>query len=148
MLLSMQSDYALRVLLDIASSQESHGIITRVIAERQHVPRVFLTKIIAQLATRGFLQTQRGKGGGVSLGREPSEINLLEVIEVFEGRLRSNPCTMTDEFCDFSEDCAIRQLWFELEGTMREHLGKMTLADLVGTASSQKKMHKEANVQK
>ncbi|MBU1707379.1 Rrf2 family transcriptional regulator, partial [bacterium] len=68
MLLSMQSDYALRVLLDIASSHESHGIITRVIAERQHVPRVFLTKIIAQLAARGFLRTQRGKGGGVTLG--------------------------------------------------------------------------------
>ena len=148
MLLSMQSDYALRVLLDIASSQETGGIITRVIAERQHVPRVFLTKIIAQLAARGFLRTQRGKGGGVSLGRAPSEINLLEVIEVFEGRLRSNPCTMTDNFCDFSENCAIRQLWFDLEGKMRDHLRGMTLADLMEMSSSLKTTHEEANATK
>jgi Rrf2 family protein len=147
MLLSMQSDYALRVLLDIASSQETRGIITRVIAERQHVPRVFLTKIIAQLATNGFLRTQRGKGGGVSLGREPSEINILEVVEVFEGQLHSNSCTIADEFCDFSNNCAIRQLWFNLEGTMREHLGKMTLVDLMELSPSQKTTHKEAKVQ-
>ena len=147
MLLSMQSDYALRVLLDIASSRESRSIITRVIAERKHVPRVFLTKIIAQLAANGFLRTQRGKGGGVSLGRKASEINLLEVVEVFEGQLHSNPCTMTDEFCDFSGDCAIRQLWFDLEGKMRDHLRGMTLADLMEMSSSQKTTHEKAKVQ-
>jgi Rrf2 family protein len=148
MLLSMQSDYALRVLVDIASAQDDGGVITRVVAERQHVPRVFLTKIIAQLAARGFLRTQRGKGGGVSLGRNPSEINLLEVVEVFEGRLRSNPCTMTDDFCDFSSDCAIRQLWIDLEGTMRNHLGKMSLQDLIGMGNDLKTRHEEVIAQR
>lgn len=129
MLLSLQSDYALRVLLDVASNR-GNGVVTRQIAERQRVPRVFLTKIVAQLANHGFLRTQRGKGGGIMLAREPSQINILNVIEVFEGRLRANPCTASDDFCEFTNDCSVRHLWFDIEKKLRDHLRGLTLAEL------------------
>ena len=135
MLLSMQTDYAIRVLLDIASNWQEHGVVTRMLAERLHVPRVFLTKIVAQLAGYGFLRTQRGKGGGIMLSRSPAQINLLEVIEVFEGRLRSTSCTSSEDFCCLIKGCAIRGLWTGAEDSMRNYLGGFTLADLVEAAS-------------
>jgi Rrf2 family protein len=105
------------------------------LAERLHVPRVFLTKIVAQLAGYGFLRTQRGKGGGIMLSRNPAQINLLEVIEVFEGRLRSTSCTSSEDFCCLIKGCAIRGLWTGAEDSLRNYLGGFTLADLVEAAS-------------
>jgi len=140
MLLSMQTDYAIRVLLDIASNWQEHGVVTRMLAERLHVPRVFLTKIVAQLAGYGFLRTQRGKGGGIMLSRNPAQINLLEVIEVFEGRLRSTSCTSSEDFCCLIKGCAIRGLWTGAENSLRNYLGGFTLADLAEAASKQGKI--------
>lgn len=132
MLVSLQADYALRVLLDVAANQDTgKAVITREIAERQHVPRVFLTKIVAQLANRGMLKTQRGKGGGVTLGREASEINLLDVIETFEGSLMFNQCTTDPGCCRAGEDCSIRDLWQGAEGHLKEYFGSKSLQDLV-----------------
>jgi Rrf2 family protein len=131
MLMSMQTDYALRVLLDIAANWPSAGVATRELAERQHVPRVFLTKIVAQLASNGFLRTQRGKGGGVMLGRNPEQINILDVVEMFEGRLRATTCTASEEACVFGGNCAIRHLWMGGEENLRSYLSATTLADLV-----------------
>jgi len=131
MLMSMQTDYALRVLLDIATNWRDAGVATRQLAERQHVPRVFLTKIVAQLASNGYLRTQRGKGGGVMLGKKPTQINLLEVVEMFEGRLRATACTASEHFCFFGGKCAIRDLWLGGEERLRDYLAGMTLADLV-----------------
>ncbi len=136
MLLSLQTDYALRALLDIARNGGPRGMLTRHLAARQNVPPVFLTKIVAQLASRGIVHTQRGKGGGVRLGREPSEINLLEVVEVFEGRLRANACTGADDCCDFAENCAIRDLWLNSEEKLRSYIARFTLADLVEASNT------------
>ena len=130
MLLSLQTDYALRVLLDIALNGGPRGMLTRILAERQGVPPVFLTKIIARLSTHGFVRTQRGKGGGVRLGRDSSQINLLKVAELFEGRLRANACTASEDCCGFISGCAIRDLWLGAEDKLRGYLNQFTLADL------------------
>ena len=135
MLVSLQADYALRVLLDVAVNQSSGGaVVTREIAERQHVPRVFLTKIVAQLAIRGMLHTQRGKGGGVTLGQSPEKINLLDVIEAFEGSLMFNQCTADPSYCMRSDGCTIRGFWKAAEVHLRDFFRQKTVADLLTIA--------------
>lgn len=136
MLVSLQADYALRVLLDVAVNQAHGGaVVTREIAERQHVPRVFLTKIVAQLANRGMLHTQRGKGGGVTLGMSPEKINLLDVIEAFEGSLMFNQCTADPSYCLRSDGCTIRGFWKAAEVHLREFFRIRTVSDLLTIAA-------------
>jgi Rrf2 family transcriptional regulator, iron-sulfur cluster assembly transcription factor len=137
MLVSLQADYALRVLLDVAL-HEKHDVtvVTREIAERQRVPRVFLTKIVAQLANHGMLHTQRGKGGGVSLGRKADEIHVLDVVEAFEGSLMFNQCSSDQSCCSRSHGCAIRDLWLDAESSLKEFFRTRTLAQLVEYADS------------
>ena len=132
MLVSLQADYALRVLLDVAVNQARGGaVVTREIAERQHVPRVFLTKIVAQLANRGMLHTQRGKGGGVTLGMTPENIVLLDVIEAFEGSLMFNQCTADPGYCLKSDGCTIRGFWKAAEVHLKDFFRNRTVADLL-----------------
>jgi Rrf2 family transcriptional regulator, iron-sulfur cluster assembly transcription factor len=132
MLVSLQADYALRVLVDVATHQaRGNAVVTREIADRQHVPRVFLTKIVAQLASHGMLRTQRGKGGGVMLGRAPENINLLEVIETFEGSLQFNQCAHDSKYCVLSNGCIIRGFWKSAEHHLKEFFLSRTLLDLL-----------------
>jgi Rrf2 family transcriptional regulator, iron-sulfur cluster assembly transcription factor len=132
MLVSLQADYALRVLVDVAQHQaRGVAVVTREIAERQRVPRVFLTKIVAQLASHGMLRTQRGKGGGVMLGKTPENINLLDVIETFEGSLQFNQCAHDAKCCGLSEGCAIRGFWRTAETHLKDFFHTRTLSDLL-----------------
>jgi Rrf2 family protein len=132
MLVSLQADYALRVLLDVAVNQASgKAVVTREIAERQYVPRVFLTKIVAQLANRGMLHTMRGKGGGVTLGMAPEDIVLLDVIEAFEGSLMFNQCTADPGYCQRSPGCTIRGFWKAAELHLKNFFRNRTVADLL-----------------
>lgn len=137
MLISLQADYAMRVLVDVAQHQaRGVAVVTREIAERQRVPRVFLTKIVAQLASHGMLRTQRGKGGGVMLGKAPDDINLLAVIETFEGSLQFNQCAHDAKCCGLSEGCAIRGFWRTAEKHLKGFLGARTLADLLALGAT------------
>jgi Rrf2 family transcriptional regulator, iron-sulfur cluster assembly transcription factor len=137
MLVSLQADYALRVLVDVAQYQaRGAAVVTREIADRQRVPRVFLTKIVAQLASHGMLRTQRGKGGGVMLGRTPENINLLDVIETFEGSLQFNQCAHDMKCCGLSDGCAIRGFWRTAERHLKEFFGSRTLSDLLALGAT------------
>ncbi len=131
MLVSMQADYALRVLVDVAIHQVDGPVITRDIAERQAIPRVFLTKIVAQLAGHSLLRTQRGKGGGVTLAMDPAQINVLSVIETFEGHLQFNQCVADPTYCRRAEGCTIRVLWQDAELHVAQFFRERSLADIV-----------------
>lgn len=132
MLVSLQADYAMRVLVDVAHHQsKGRAVVTREIAERQHVPRVFLTKIVAQLASHGMLRTQRGKGGGVTLGRTTDKITMLEVIETFEGSLQFNQCANDMSCCALARGCSIRGFWKGAEVHLKSFFSERTLADVI-----------------
>ncbi|MBU0508409.1 Rrf2 family transcriptional regulator [bacterium] len=132
MLVSLQADYALRVLVDVATYQaRGRAVVTREIADRQRVPRVFLTKIVAQLASHGMLRTQRGKGGGVTLGKKPEDIVLLDVIETFEGSLQFNQCAHDANCCSLAQGCSIRAFWRHAEVHLKDFFRARTLSDLL-----------------
>ncbi|MBK6910578.1 MAG: Rrf2 family transcriptional regulator [bacterium] len=138
MLISLQADYALRLLMFVARGHsEGKTFVTRDIAEQQHIPRVFLTKIVAYLSAEGLLETHRGKGGGIALARKPEEINMLEIIEAFEGSLAFNECTTDPHSCVRSQECTIRHVWREAEDNLRGFFRTRSLQDLLDIEKTQ-----------
>lgn len=128
MLVSMQADYAIRVMVDVAQHEHTGApVTTKDIAERQHIPRVFLTKIVAQLAAAKLLTTHRGKHGGVNLGASPDQISLLQVIETFEGHLMFNQCVADPDFCINSPGCTMRVIWHDAEDHLTEFFRTRTI---------------------
>jgi len=138
MLISLQADYALRLLMFVARGHsEGKTFVTRDIAEQQHIPRVFLTKIVAYLSSEGLLETHRGKGGGIALARKPEEINMLEIIEAFEGSLAFNECTTDGSVCVHSQECTVRHVWREAEDNLRNFFRSKSLQDLLDLEHAQ-----------
>ena len=66
MLISTKGRYALRVMADLARNGGEEYVVLMDIAERQNISEKYLEGIVAALSRCGFLQTQRGRGGGLS----------------------------------------------------------------------------------
>lgn len=126
MQITRQADYAVRAVLSLSKLGVGERSTTGKIAEEQHIPPSFLSKIISQLTVAGILQTSRGAQGGVILAREPAAITLLEVIEAVDGPVRLNECVGDDRLCPFESECPVRSVWCEVQSELLNRLRHTT----------------------
>jgi Rrf2 family transcriptional regulator, cysteine metabolism repressor len=87
LVITSKSPYAVRALAELARRGSSAPIPIGEIARARDIPVQFLEGLFATLRRAGILQSQRGVKGGYSFGRPPSEITVLEVVELLEGEL-------------------------------------------------------------
>jgi Rrf2 family protein len=87
MRLSLQAQYAICGIFDLAYHGDGGPVQVRVIGERQHIPARYLEQIFQRLRRAKLVRGKRGPGGGYTLARPPREITLRDVIEAVEGPL-------------------------------------------------------------
>jgi len=131
MQITRQADYAVRAVLHLARLGNSERAATSMIAEEQHIPPSFLAKIISQLSIAGLLHTSRGARGGVTLGREPKDITLLEVIEAIDGPIQLNECVGEEGLCTFDGECPLRPVWCDAQDELVTRLKGTNFAQLM-----------------
>src|SRR3954462_4081959 len=95
MQLTRRTDYSLRVLMYLAGRADSLSTI-RQIAEAHDISRNHVMKIVNDLAKLGYVDTLRGKGGGLKLARAPQYINIGEVVRQTEETLHVVECLADD----------------------------------------------------
>jgi Rrf2 family nitric oxide-sensitive transcriptional repressor len=102
------------------------------VAQAFNLSAAHLNKVAQTLAEHGYLQTVRGRSGGLRLARAPELIHLGEVVRVTEPDLQIAPCMPPNhENCPIYEDCVLKSaLGHAVEAFLAE-LDKWTLADLV-----------------
>jgi Rrf2 family nitric oxide-sensitive transcriptional repressor len=89
-------------------------------------------KVVHQLGRAGFLDTTRGRGGGVQLARAPEEISVGEVVRFTEGRMDLVECfDPTTSQCRIEPACGLRGVLEEALEAFLRALDRHTLADLV-----------------
>jgi Rrf2 family protein len=84
---SLRSQYALRALVCLAMKRGEGVISGRQIADFGSIPGKYVEQVMHDLRQAGLVRSQRGKGGGYVLGREPEAITVLEVVETVGGSL-------------------------------------------------------------
>lgn len=97
MRLTNYSDYALRSLIYLATKPEP-TLLANIsdIANSYHISKSHLTKIIQQLGQLGYIDSVRGKNGGIRLAHAPKDINLGELIKKIEPDFALVECFSTD----------------------------------------------------
>src|SRR5215210_6799966 len=85
--ITTKSPYALRALAELARTGGSGPVPIGELARRRDIPVQFLEQLFAVLRRAGILKSQRGVKGGYSFAREPSQITVLEVVELLDGPL-------------------------------------------------------------
>jgi Rrf2 family protein len=85
--ITTKSPYALRALTELARAGGSGPVPIGELARRRDIPVQFLEQLFAALRRAGLLKSQRGVKGGYAFARDPSDITVLEVVELLDGPL-------------------------------------------------------------
>ena len=132
MRLTTMTDYALRLLMYVAHRPERLCTIAEV-ARAYGVSEAHLMKITHQLALAGFIETVRGKGGGMRLAREPALVNLGEVVRAMEPDFSLVECFASDNSCVLTGHCRLAGAISGALDAFLGHLDRYTLGDLIGS---------------
>jgi Rrf2 family nitric oxide-sensitive transcriptional repressor len=130
MRLTTMSDYAMRLLMYLAHHSDQLCTIAEV-AGAYRISEAHLMKITHQLGQGGFIETVRGKGGGMRLAAPPARINLGAVVRHMEPDFTLVECFAGGSNCVLTGHCQLAGIVAgALEGFLA-HLDRHTLADLV-----------------
>jgi Rrf2 family protein len=88
--ITTKSPYALRALTELGRLGSSGPVPIAELARRREIPVQFLEQLFAVLRRAGVLKSQRGVRGGYSFARDPSEITVLEIVELLDGAFGSD----------------------------------------------------------
>lgn len=131
MRLTTFSDYAFRVLIYLGAAPQRLATIAD-IAGAYGVSENHLMKVVHQLARLGYIETVRGKGGGMRLARPAAKINVGEVLRATEDGFALVECMGEGESdCRIVSACALKSALGEAVGAFLAVLDGYTLADLV-----------------
>jgi len=140
MKLLTSTDYALRVLIRLATTPESH-ISTETLAQELLVSPHHLRKIVQFLTEAGFVRTIRGTHGGVMLARPASQINLAAVVRQHEKDQALVECFRSDRgACNLLPRCRLRGILKAAKESFYGHLDRYTLEDcFIGSHTTSKR---------
>ncbi|WP_367160535.1 Rrf2 family transcriptional regulator [Kozakia baliensis] len=130
MRLTLHTDYALRTLLFLGMNRDRRVSI-REIAEAYKISENHLIKVVHRLGQGGFIETLRGRGGGLRLGKEPKEIRVGDVVRFTEEDMALVACFQNGQNCMLTGACRLQGVLGEALGAFMSVLDDKTLADLL-----------------
>jgi Rrf2 family transcriptional regulator, nitric oxide-sensitive transcriptional repressor len=140
MRLTFHTDYALRMLMLLAAEPENRHTIEEV-AQRYDISRNHLMKVTQTLSEAGFVESLRGRGGGLRLNRLPASINLGAVVRATEDSFALVECfDRENNRCVISPACGLRGPLEEAQRAFLAVLDNYSLADLIKNPVSVRKM--------
>lgn len=92
MQITRAADYAVRVMIHLATLPVGSKMRSADLAEATGTPECFLSKVLQRLVQQGLIASYRGNGGGFQLTKPSERVSLLEVIEAIEGTTHLNAC--------------------------------------------------------
>ncbi|MEP0708775.1 MAG: Rrf2 family transcriptional regulator [Parvibaculum sp.] len=130
MRLTLHTDYALRLLMHLAVTPGRLVTITEV-AEAFAISRNHLVKVAHELGKAGFVETMRGRGGGLRLARPPEKIVIGDVVRAMEEDFRIVECFDREaNTCCIAPACRLKRLLRDALDAWASVLDEATLADL------------------
>jgi Rrf2 family protein len=122
--ITSKSRYAVQALVELACLGAMPGgrpVPIAELARRRDIPLQFLEQLFATLRRAGMLHSQRGVKGGYTFVKDPSELTVLEVVELLDGEIGG----------ELAGDPDRQEVWTRAVASLREVLGGTTIADIV-----------------
>lgn len=131
MRLTVYTDYSLRLLMYLAVRPDGLATIGE-IADAYGISRHHLTKVAHRLGVAGYVETVRGKGGGLRLARPADGIGVGEVVRHAEPDMALVPCfEPVCAPCPIVPACGLRGALYEARQAFFSVLDRYTVADVV-----------------
>ena len=130
MKLNLQTDYALRVLIHVGTNSDRLSTIQE-IADAFSISRAHLMKVVHRLGKAGYLDTVRGKNGGMRLRHRPEAVRIGDVVRSIEEDLAVIGCLGQAGYCRIQTSCVLKGALRDATRAFLAVLDNYTLADLL-----------------
>lgn len=131
MVITREADYAVRLMVTLASCGQGTVASARLLAVESDVPYELARTILGNLADAGILESRRGRSGGFALALPPTEIVLGDVLGAVGESLQLNVCVADPGNCGRSSSCPVHPIWKSASDVLRGFLAAQTLAEVV-----------------
>ena len=136
MRLTTYTDYALRTLMYLAANRD-RLVTIQDIADAHGIAKNHLTKVVHQLGILGFVESLRGRKGGLRLGKEPAQINIGAVVRSTEPDFYMAECFDPQKsHCHLSSACILKDTLHQATAAYLAVLDGVTLEILMATSGS------------
>lgn len=126
MRLTVQADYALRVLMYLAVAPGRRASV-REIAEAFHISQHHLSKVAQRLARAGMVTSSSGRNGGLELAVEPDQITLGAIVRSAEDDMAVVECLGHTRYCRVAGVCGARSVFSDAVDAFMATLDDQTL---------------------
>lgn len=131
MQLTRFTDYGLRTLMYLAAHPHTLSSVKE-ISEYYNISRNHLVKVVHRLSQLGYIETSKGKGGGIKIIKESKDLRLGDLITCLEPNMDTVECFDADtNTCLITESCQLKHYLFEATQNFMCTMNKYTLADTI-----------------
>ncbi|MGB2675929.1 MAG: Rrf2 family transcriptional regulator [Candidatus Acidiferrum sp.] len=124
------TDYAVRIMVELASLPPGHKAQLNELIESTGVRGSFLSKVVQRLVHAGMVSSHRGTRGGFSMRVSGEEVTLLDVIEAIEGPTQMNLCLASGPSCERKPWCGVHPVWQKAQSAFVRELASVSIAHL------------------
>lgn len=124
------SDYSLRVLMYLAVQPERWSTIAE-IADQYAISKNHLMKVVQSLGSQGYVETARGKHGGIRLADQALGLSIGELVRQTEQDTVLIECFGSDNRCAITPACRLKKIFADAQEAFYQSLSQYTLEDLV-----------------
>lgn len=128
--LNKETDYAVRALLSLGMKSDG-WTSAKVISDEQTIPYQFLRRILQELIRNGLVESKEGAGGGVRLAKNPADIGVAQVIEIFQGKVQLSECMFRKQLCSNRANCVLRHEIMRIEKLVNDEFSQITIGKLI-----------------
>ena len=136
MQLTRAADYAVRVMIHLATLPAQERALLPSLAAATGAPKSFLSKVLQALCRAGFIVSRRGQAGGFEILPSGREATVRDVIESIDGPICLNLCLVSGVTCNRSSHCPAHPIWEKAQEAMLDVLNSATVAELAVQAAA------------
>ncbi|HTY59704.1 MAG TPA: Rrf2 family transcriptional regulator [Bacteroidota bacterium] len=130
LIFSRHCEYALQAVVYLALQKEGERTSIKDLTKKLGIPYHFLAKILQDLSKKGLLASNKGPGGGFSLGMPAADITLFHIVEAIDGVALTQKCVMGFAECSGKHPCAVHEKWAILRDGIYSMLVGKNIAQL------------------
>jgi len=128
MQLTRAADYAVRVMVHLATLPPEKRAFLPELAMATTAPESFLSKVMQALSRAGLITSRRGKAGGFAILQRGRDANMREVIEAIDGPISLNVCLNGGKDCERKSWCPAHPVWARAQRAMIDVLMSVTVS--------------------